>query len=166
MAGLPTMPYHHESLELSVDAANALIGRVRRSVAECTSLALRKAVADLVPTYRVIALAVREPKFPELPDTVAFVRQSYQLQCAADGMIYQRALCEAASELGIEVHQCRRGKEIARAAECLRVAVREMESFVSVTGRPSGPPWTEEHRRAYARGIAVLAANERLKLLR
>ena len=81
-------------------------------------------------------------------------------------MIYQRALCEAASELGIEVHQCRRGEEIARAAASLRVAVREMESFVSVTGRLSGPPWTEEPRRAYAGGIAVLAASERLKLPR
>jgi hypothetical protein len=46
------------------------------------------------------------------------------------------------------------------------VAVREMASFVSVTGRPSGPPWTEEHRRAYAAGIAALATSERLKLQR
>jgi hypothetical protein len=36
-----------------------------------------------------------------------------------------------------------------------------MESFVNVTGRPLGPPWAEEHRRAYAAGIAALAARER-----
>jgi hypothetical protein len=165
-AGLPTMPYHHESLALSVEDANALIARVRRSVAECTSRALREMVADLAPAYRVIALAIREPTFPELPDTVAVVRQSYQLQCAADGMMYQLALCNAARDLGVEVHQCRRGDEIARAAEGLQVAVREMESFVSIAGRPPGPPWTEEHRRAYAAGIAVLAAGECLKLQR
>jgi hypothetical protein len=165
-AGLPTMPYHHESLALSVEDANALIARVRRSVAECTSRALREMVADLAPAYRVIALAIREPTFPELPDTVAVVRQSYQLQCAADGMMYQLALCNAARDLGVEVHQCRRGDEIARAAEGLQVAVREMESFVSIAGRPPGPPWTEEHRRAYAAGIAVFAAGERLKLQR
>ena len=163
-AGLPTMPYHHESLALSVDDANALIARVRRSVAECTSRALREMVADLAPAYRVIALAIREPTFPELPDTVAVVRQSYQLQCAADGMMYQLALCNAATDLGVEVHRCRRGDEIARAATALQVAFREMESFVSIIGRPPGPPWTEEHRRAYAAGIAVLAADERLKL--
>jgi len=156
------MPYHHESLALSVDDANALIARVRRSVAECTSRALREMVADLAPAYRVIALAIREPGFPELPDTVAVVRQSYQLQCAADGMMYQLALCNAAKDLGIEVHRCRRGDEIARAAAGLQVPVREMESFVSIAGRPAGPPWTEEHRRAYAAGIAVLAAGERL----
>ena len=71
VAGLPTMPYHHESLALIVDDANVLIARVRRSVAECTSRVLREAVADLAPAYRVIALAIREPTFPELPDTVA-----------------------------------------------------------------------------------------------
>jgi len=165
-AGLPTMPYHHESLALSVGDANALIARVRRSVAACTSRAFREMVADLAPAYRVVALAIREPAFPDLPDTVAIVRQSYQLQCAADGLMYQLALCNAASDLGVEVHQCRRGEEIARAAASLQVAVREMESFVTVAGRPPGPPWTEEHRRAYAAGIAVLAAGERLKLQR
>ena len=165
-AGLPTMPYHHESLALSVDDANALIARVRRSVAECTSRAFREMIADLAPAYRVIALAIREPAFPELPDTVAGVRQSYQLQCAADGMMYQLALCNTARDLGVEVHRCRRGDEIARAAAALQVAVREMELFVSIAGRPPGPPWTEEHRRAYAAGIAVLAADERLKLQR
>jgi hypothetical protein len=166
VAGLPTMPYHHESLALSLDDADALIARVRRSVAGCTSHALRERVAYLAPAYRVVALAIREPMFPELPDTVAVVRQSYRLQCAADGMIYQLALCDAATDLGIEVHRCRRGEEIARAAAGLQVAVREMESFVSVVGRPAGPPWTEEHRRAYAAGIAVLAMGERLKLQR
>jgi hypothetical protein len=165
-AGLPTMPYHHESLALSVDDANALISRVRRSISECTSRAFREMIADLAPAYRVIALAIREPAFTELPDTVAVVRQSYQLQCAADGMMYQLALCNAARKLGIEVHRCRRGDEIARAAAGLQVAVHEMESFVSAAGRPLGPPWTEEHRRAYAAGIAVLAADERLTLHR
>jgi hypothetical protein len=31
--GLPTMPYHHESLGMREDEANALIARVRRSIA-------------------------------------------------------------------------------------------------------------------------------------
>src|SRR6476620_769852 len=82
-AGLPTLPYHHESLGMKVDAANALIARVRRSIAGCASRALREVVTDLAPAYPVVALAIREPPFPELPDTVAAVRQSYRLQCAA-----------------------------------------------------------------------------------
>src|SRR5689334_20780935 len=39
-AGLPTLPYHHESLALQEAEANALIARVRRSIASCASRAL------------------------------------------------------------------------------------------------------------------------------
>lgn len=124
-AGLPTMPYHHESLGMAVAEADALITRVRRSIADCTSRALRDLVTALSPSYHIVALAIREPPFPELPDTVATVRQSYQMQCAA-----------------------------AR----LDVDSKDIEALVSVTSRPAGPPWTEEHRRAYAAGIAVLAS--------
>jgi hypothetical protein len=163
-AGLPTLPYHHESLAMQEDAANALIARVRQSIAANTSRALREVVTDLAPSFPVVALAIREPPFPELPDTVAVVRQSYRLQCAADGMMYQLALCGAARELGIDVESCRRGEETARAAARLEVDPDEVTSFVSATGRPAGPPWTEEHRRAYAAGIAALAARTRRRL--
>ena len=83
-------------------------------------------------------------------------------------MIYQIALCAAARDLGLEVHLCGRGEENARVAARLHVNANDVESFVRVTGRPSGPPWTEEHRRAYAAGIAVLAsgARHRIKLQR
>lgn len=163
-AGLPTMPYHHESLGMPVATANALITRVRRSIAECTSRALRDVVTDLLPSYQIVALAIRKPAFPELPDKVETVRQSYQLQCAADGMMYQFSLCAAARDLGLEVHLCRRGEENARAAALLDVDSNNIESFVCLTGRPSGPPWTEEHRRAYAAGIAVLASSARQRI--
>jgi hypothetical protein len=157
-AGLPTMPYHHESLGMHVDEADALIARVRRSIAACATRALREVVTDLAPAYSVAALAIREPTFPELPATVAVVRRSYRLQCAADGMMYQLALCHAARDLGLDVHQCRRDEEVGEAAERLGVRAVEIESFVSGAGRPPGPPWTQEHRRAFAAGIAALAA--------
>jgi hypothetical protein len=160
-AGLPTMPYHHESLGLPEEAANALIARVRRSVATFTARALRDVVADLAPAYSVVALAIREPTFPELPDTVVVVRQSYRLQCAADGMMYQFAWCQAARDLGLDVDLFHRGEETARAAALLDVQPDKVASFVTNTGRPPGPPWTTEHRHAYAAGIAALACRER-----
>jgi len=160
-AGLPTMPYHHQSLAMQVDAADALIARVRRSIAACTSHALREIVAALAPAHCVVALAIREPPFSQLPESVAVVRQSYQLQCAADGMMYQFALCRAARDLGFEVHECRRGDATIRAAARLGVRPDDIEFFVTRTGRPSGPPWAQEHRRAFAAGIAALSAHTR-----
>jgi hypothetical protein len=158
--GLPTMPYHHESLGLQEEAANALIARVRRSIAGCTSRVLREVVTSLAPSHAVVALAIRESPFPELPDTVAPVRASYRLQCAADGMMYQLALRHEAREIGLEIDLCRRGEETSLAAQRLGVRPGEIESFVSRT-RPPGPPWTTEHRRAYAAGIAALAPRAR-----
>src|SRR5215472_17804109 len=58
-AGLPTMPYHHESLGMPVAAANTLVDCVRRSVAECTSRAMRDVVTNLAPSYHIVALAIR-----------------------------------------------------------------------------------------------------------
>jgi hypothetical protein len=156
--GLPTLPYHHDTIAMSEDDANALIARVRQSIAARTSDSLTGVVTELAPDYAVVALAIREPPFAELPETVAEVRKSYLLQCAADGMMYQLAFCGAARQLGLDVQMCRRGKETSRAADQLRVTPEIIQQFVARTGRPAGPPWTQEHRRAYAAGIAALAA--------
>jgi hypothetical protein len=161
---LPTMPYEHDTTAMREDEANAVIARVRRSIAARTSDALRRVVMELAPAHTAVALAIRKPPFDALPATVAAVRTSHRLLCAADGMLYQLAVCRAARQLELEVHLCRRGEEAARAAQQLGVTPGEIEEFVSRTGRPSGPPWTQEHRRAYAAGIAVLAAHARRRL--
>jgi hypothetical protein len=159
--GLPTQPYHHESLAMREDEANALIARVRRSIAARTSVSMKRIVTEMAPRYVVVTLAIREPPFAELPKSVAGVRASYRLQCAADGMLYQMALCRAARRLDLDVHLYRRGEETSRAAEQLDVAPAGIEEFITRAGRPSGPPWTQEHRRAFAAGIAALAAHVR-----
>jgi hypothetical protein len=119
---------------------------------------------ELAPTHRAVGLAIRQPPFDALPATIAAVRASHRLLCAADGMLYQLAICRAARQLELEVHLCRRGEEAARAAQQLGVTPAEIEEFVGRVGRPAGPPWTQEHRRAYAAGIAVLAAHARGRL--
>jgi hypothetical protein len=166
--GVPTQPYEHDSTAMREDEANALIARVRRSIVARTTLALQRVVTELPPPHAAVALAIRKPPFPELPETVSVVRQSYRLQCAADGMLYQLAICGAARQIGLDVHMYRRGEEASIAAEQLGVTRRDVEEFVSGAGRPAGPPWTQEHRQAYAAGIAVLAAqaDRRLKLAR
>lgn len=63
-------------------------------------------------------------------------------------MLYQLAICHAARQLDLDVHLYRRGQEAAQAAQQLGVTPGEVEEFVSRSGRPPGPPWTQEHRRA------------------
>jgi hypothetical protein len=164
--GLPTQPYEHDSRGLREAEADALIARVRKSAAGRASLALRRVVTELAPEHAVVALAIREPPFADLPRSVAAVRQSHRLTCCADGMLFQLALCGAAKQLELDVQLGRRGEESLRAARQLGVTPEEIEEFVVRTGRPAGPPWTQEHRRAFAAGIAVLAAHagRRLKI--
>lgn len=162
--GLPTMPYHHESLRLDVEQADRLIARVRESVDACARRALRELLASQAPAYSAIALSIRPPTYPALPGSVAQVRGTYALQCAADGMMYTLALCAAAVAAGLEVHQCRRGEEWSRAAASLGTSLAEVEAFVTRAGRPSGPPWADEHRRAFAAGIAALACRSQTPL--
>src|SRR4051794_900876 len=157
--GVPTMPFEHETTAMREDEADAVIARVRKSIGARTSDALRRVITELAPAHTVVAIAIRKPPFDTLPATVAAVRASYPLLCAADGMMYQLAVCRAARQLELEVHQCRRGDEAARAAEQLGATSDAIEEFVTRAGRPDGPPWTQEHRRAFAAGIAVLAAH-------
>jgi len=162
--GLSKLPYEHDSAGMMEDEADALIARVRRSIDDRTTLALERVVTELSPAHRAVALAIRKPPFPELPGSVSAVRQSYKLQCAADGMLYQLAICRAARKRGLEVQLCLRGEETARAAQGLDVTPGEVEEFVTRRGRPAGPPWTQEHRRAYAAGIAALVPYVRRRL--
>ena len=162
--GLPTQPYEHGSTAMREDEAQSLVEQVRRSIATHTAGALHRVVTELASTSTVVTLAIRKPPFPRLPKSIAAVRASYSLLCAADGMLYQLAICRAARQLGLEVQLCRRGDETSRAAEILGVTPGEIEEFVSRNGRPAGPPWTQEHRRAYAAGIAALAPHARKRL--
>jgi hypothetical protein len=162
--GLPTMPYEHDTAAMREDEANAVIARVRRSIAARTLDALRRVATEMAPVHTAVAVAIRQPPFDALPATVAAVRASHRLLCAADGMLYQLAVCRAARQLELEVHLCRRGEEAAQAADQLGVTSAEIEEFVGRIGRPAGPPWTQEHRRAFAAGIAVLAPHARGRL--
>ena len=73
-SGLPTMPYHHESLGMREAEANVLIARVRRSIAACTARALTGVVTELAPCIRSSLSRFARPTFPALPETVAAVR--------------------------------------------------------------------------------------------
>ena len=159
--GLPTQPYEHDTMTMREDEAEDLIARVQKSVSAWTVRALERLVGELAPVSPVVALAIREPPFPSIPTSVAAVHASYQLRCSADGMMYQQAICRAASRLKLAVQLCKRGEESARAAEQLGLTPGDVEDFIARLGRPAGPPWTEEHRRAFAAGIAALAPHVR-----
>ena len=162
--GLPTQPYEHGSTAMREDEAHALIARVRRSIATHTEGALHRVVTELPRPALSSPSRSGSLRFPGFPRASPRSGRRIRLLCAADGMLYQLAICRAARQLGLDVQLYRRGDETSRAAEVLGVTPGEIEEFVTRTGRPAGPPWTQEHRRAYAAGIAALATHGRARL--
>ena len=164
--GVPSQPYHHETTALAETEAEQLVRKVKRSVAASTALALDRLSADLSPQYRVSSITVRQPPLDDLPATVAEVHRSYYVFCRADGMLYHSAIVSGAHARGWDVLLHPRGEEFARAAEALRVSVDDVERFINELKSNLGPPWSAEHRHAFAAAIAGLGEQSRPGALR
>lgn len=154
--GIPTQPYEHETVGLTDADAEQLLRQVKKSIAACTALAIDRLSADLWPNYRVSSLTIREPALEQLPATVGEVRRSYHVMCRADGMLYHSAICAAARQRDMEVVFYHRGEELAKAADALKVSTREVERFLNSLKKTLKPPWTAEHRNAFAAAIGAL----------
>lgn len=161
-AGVPTQPYHHETLALPDDESEQLLRLVKRSIAASTALAFERLAADLHPQYRVSAVALREPTLPHLPKSIAEAHGSYHVQCRADGMLYHSAVCAAARQRRWKVAFHRRGEETAAAAAALKTSVPAVEQFIAELKRTLGPPWTADHRCACAAAISEMRDLSRL----
>ena len=162
--GVPSQPYHHETLALRDDDAEQLLRQVKRSIAACTTLAFDRLSADLGPRYRVASIAIRHPPLARLPATVAEVHRSYNTQCRADGMLYHLAICTAARGRDWKVLLHHRGEELATAVEALHASSDDVERFLSDFRQTLKPPWTAEHRGAFAAAIGGLKGHRRLAL--
>jgi hypothetical protein len=163
-ACVPSQPYHHDTVTMSDDDAEALLRKVKRSAAACTSRAFDQLADDLGSRYLVEAITIRVPPLERLPATAKEAHASYHVQCRADGMLYHAALCEAAEARGWTVVCSPQGDEITRAAEALACGERLVEQFVGDFKATLGPPWSAEHRNACAAAIAELSTRTRLTL--
>lgn len=155
--GVPSQPYHHETVRMPRPEAEALVVRVRESVMGTTLARVSELRKDLQPPCTIVAMTLRNPPLDYVPVTVAEAHASYPVMCRADGMMYHDALSTAARRLKIAVKLHDRGEETARAADRLDVSLEEVEHFLETAGESLGPPWQKEHRLAAAAAIAVLA---------
>jgi hypothetical protein len=154
--GVPSQPYHHETLALRDDESEQLLRRVKRSIAACAELAFERLSDDLSPHYRISVVAIRQAPLTDMPATVGEVHRSYYAQCRADGMLYHSAICAAARRRQWRVSLHRRGEELSRAGEAMRTSAQEVERFVSDLRQTLRLPWTAEYRHAFAAAIAEL----------
>jgi hypothetical protein len=154
---LPSQPYHHEAVALPLAKAQALVTSVRASAGAHARDAFATLAADLSPRHRLIAAAIRESPFGNLPSDLAEVLAYPPFIYAADAMLYLETLGEAARAIGLALVRHAKGEEFTLAAAVLRVAPSEAEEIVRSFGRALGPPWSQEHQRAAAAAVGALA---------
>jgi hypothetical protein len=152
-AGLPNLPFHHETFGMTLPQAEALIKEVQESALRCAERELNLLQSSVQGNLGTIVM--RQPPLPKLP-TVAESRASSHVNNRADPMIYLGALSTAASNLGIAMEWIPRGEERARAAKVLRITSDELDHWLAGLRAELGPPWQKDHRDAAAKAAAGL----------
>jgi hypothetical protein len=150
---LPPAPYHHEALEMPLDAAEKLIAQVRASVAE----RCRAALSEQIAKFGIGAVVIQSSPYPTLPDELSEILASWQITCAADGMMYREILASSANALGLEVERYpRKSDRVAAAAEALRTSNARVAELLQSFGKQAGSPWRKEHQEAAASALGYL----------
>lgn len=155
--GLPSSPYHGDTIGMARHDAERVVDDVRRSAARRAASALETLIADL-STASCRGVAIRTAPLTRLPDSVAEAHADAWIRNRADGMIYHQALTDAARALGLEVFVFDRTTVLARAAAARGTTAAELEQQLQQLGKRHGPPWRKGHVVASAGALVALSA--------
>ncbi|MEO6836542.1 MAG: hypothetical protein ABI231_11650 [Candidatus Tumulicola sp.] len=145
---LPSIPHHHEGQLLPMDAAVALVERVRGSAERHAVLAL-DAVAMAVP--RILGIALR--RCPSLPATIAERITDHRARNVADWVMYRKALACAAEARGWPIHWYDAKTVLTSASQAL--GVENFDAYFLQARQAFGPPWNQDHKLAMAAAVVM-----------
>ncbi|HET9343464.1 MAG TPA: hypothetical protein VFO25_11185 [Candidatus Eremiobacteraceae bacterium] len=145
---LPGLPHHHEGQMLPIEAAVALVERVRASAERHAVLALA-AVAETVPG--IVGIALR--RCPQLPPTIAERIKDYRARNVADWVMYRQALAFAAEARGSAIHWYDSKQVLGSAGRALQV--ENFDAHFLEMRKSLGPPWNSDHKLAFAAAITT-----------
>ncbi len=146
--GLSPAPIHYDAPHLDVAATEALVAKVRASVARATAVAF-DAIAAALPAP-VVSISLRAIP-PDFPDDIAIQRRSPH-EARADAIMYRQILSELAEARGWEVHYFNAKDVEGQAVSELGDRADEVLHGPRAT---LGPPWTKDHRMALAAALVA-----------
>jgi hypothetical protein len=146
--GLPTAPVEHEAKSLDDDAAARMVAEVRASALRATSASLDELAASLPEP--VVSMSLRAWPL-DFPDDIVAMRRPPQ-DSRADSVMYCRVLAECAHLRGWQVHLFNAKAVEAQAA---RILGERAGDVLSEPRAAMGPPWTRDHRIAFAATIVA-----------
>ena len=145
---LPPAPIEHDAQDLRMEDAVTLVREVEHSIAGHV-----RALWDAVGAEHDIgAVAIRE--IPQVPAALEEQISSYHARTRADSALYLKLLAGDATGRGWEVQFYDHHRVIDEAIGTLGLA----SEYLGAPRRDLGPPWTADHRRAYA--AALLAHHD------
>jgi hypothetical protein len=151
---LPASPYHHEALQMPLAGAEQLIRDVKTSANNRAISALSSLIGELAPS-KCRGIAIRVAPLPDLPASVAEVHANAWITNRADGMIYHRALTQAAAQLEIRVFYFEKDNVLELAAQARGKTARDLESHLKALGTTVGRPWRKGQLLACAGAIVA-----------
>lgn len=152
-AGLPAAPVHHmggthalhgSGPPPSDDELAELVARVRASAAMVIARELDELIAALPAPVDALSLRAWPTSFP----TDIATQRRPPLESRADPIMYRQELARAAAHRGWRVHHFE-----ARAIEAAATARLGAGDPLNAPRALLGPPWTKDHRLAYAAAI-------------
>jgi hypothetical protein len=147
--GVSAAPIHYERGRLDVAATAALVAAVRASGVRACSAALDALAGAL--TAPVVSISLRFWP-PDFPDDIAVQRRA-PYEARADAIMYRQELAELAHARGWEVHLYEAKAVIDQALG--RLAGQVTPDFLQRPRETLGPPWTSDHRIAFAATIVA-----------
>lgn len=159
-AGLPPAPVHHEGGPhelhrrgdpLTDEALAALVAEVRASVVRATAAALDELALALPEPIESISLRAWPADFP----TDIAVQRVSPHESRADSVMYRQVLADQALARGWTVHRFD-AKTVE--SEAARLLGQDADSLLRAPRAHLGPPWTKDHRLAFAATIVAGAA--------
>ena len=148
-SGVTPAPIHYTRRRLDVAATAALVAGVRASVIRATAAALDELAAALPAPVLSISLRAWPLDFP---DDIAVQRRAPH-EARADAIMYRHALAELARARDWDVHLYDARAVVGQVAGTLSEPADE---FLQRPRATIGPPWTKDHRVAFA--ASILAA--------
>ena len=146
--GVCEAPIHYAAARLGLEGTAALIEEVRPSIRRATAAAFDELAAELGAPIRTISLRTWPPDFPT--DLAVLMRSPWEAR--ADAVMYRQELSDLAVERGWWIHLYDAKRVVSEADAVLGGPAEE---HLQAPRAALGPPWTKDHRTAFAAAIVA-----------
>ena len=151
-----------ESVEIFHIAAEMALAEAKRHIERCAKLATARARTELAALIKTHAsgaaiVAVGVVGNSVMPTAFDSVLRSHLMIHGAEGILYRRAVLQAAQDLKLKIRAIPSKELMEAAAGLLKVAPARLPQWLTDFGRTVGRPWGRDEKDAFlAASLALI----------